>query len=64
MSDKIKRADALRDMETCEKSSGQARCFSIRFYKRNGELVSLPRARVRGLRADMKNNRLRYPAGR
>ena len=29
------------------------------FYLKNGELVSFPRAVMRGLRADMKRNRLR-----
>ena len=56
---KIRRADALREMETREKSSGRAARFSVQFYLKNGELVSFPRAVVRGLKADMKRNRLR-----
>jgi len=59
MGNKIRRADALREMETREKSTGRACHFSVQFYLKNGEMVSLPRAVVRGLRADMKSNRLR-----
>ena len=59
MGNKIRRADALREMETREKSTGKACHFSVQFYLKNGEMVSLPRAVVRGLRADMKSNRLR-----
>ena len=59
MATKIRRADALREMETREKSTGKACHFSVQFYLKNGEMVSLPRAVVRGLRADMKSNRLR-----
>ena len=59
MGNKIRRADALREMETREKSTGRASHFSVQFYLKNGEMVSLPRAVVRGLRADMKSNRLR-----
>jgi hypothetical protein len=59
MATKIRRADALREMETREKSSGRAACFSVQFYLKNGELVSFPRAVMRGLKADMKRNRLR-----
>lgn len=59
MATKIRRADALREMETREKSNGIAARFSVQFYLKNGELVSFPRAVVRGLKADMKSNRLR-----
>ena len=59
MGNKVRRADALREMETREKSTGRASHFSVQFYLKNGEMVSLPRAVVRGLRADMKSNRLR-----
>lgn len=57
MATKIRRADALREMETREKSSGRAARFSVQFYLKNGELVSFPRAVVRGLKADMKRSR-------
>ena len=59
MSNTIRRSDALRQMETKEKSEGKAGYFAIQFYKRNGELVSLPRAITAGLRANMKEQRLR-----
>ena len=59
MATKIRRADALREMETREKSNGRAARFSVQFYLKNGELVSFPRAVMRGLKADMKRNRLR-----
>ena len=59
MANKIRRADALRQMETREAQNGSPRYFSIQFYKKNGEMVSLARARVTGLRADMKKERLR-----
>ena len=59
MSNTIRRSDALRQMETKEKSNGKADSFSIQFYKRDGELVSLPRAVITGLRANMKAQRLR-----
>ncbi len=59
MGNKIRRADALREMETREKANGKASHFSLQFYLKNGELVSFPRAVMRGLKADMKRNRLR-----
>lgn len=59
MTTTIKRADALRQMETREKSKGEAAYFSIQFYKKNGELVSLRKAKITGLRANMKEQRLR-----
>jgi hypothetical protein len=59
MAEKIKRTDALREMETREGSNGKTRYFSIQFYKKNGELVSFGRAKITGLRADMKKERLR-----
>jgi len=55
----IRRRDVLIDMETKEKESGKPAYFSIQFYKQNGELVSLHRAKSAGLRADMTTNRLR-----
>ena len=59
MSNTIKRADALREMEVRETSKGKPNYFSIQFYKKNGELVSIPRAQVTGLRVNMTANRLR-----
>ena len=46
MSNTIKRADALRQMETRETTTGKPNYFSIQFYKKDGELVSLNRAKV------------------
>jgi len=59
MSNTIKRADALKEMETRENSQGKPNYFSIQFYKKDGELVSITRAKVTGLRANMTANRLR-----
>ena len=56
MGNKIRRADALREMETREKANGKASHFSLQFYLKNGELVSFPRAVVKGLKADMKRS--------
>jgi hypothetical protein len=57
--EKIRRVDALREMELKETHTGDAVYFQIQFYKRNGEMVTLSRARGCGLRADMTKNRLR-----
>ena len=57
--DSIKRRDALVEMEIKENMAGRPVYFSIQFYKQNGELVSLHRAKPTGLRADMTANRLR-----
>lgn len=46
-------------METKEKTQGEAAFFSIQFYTKNGEMVSVPRAKSAGLRANMKEQRLR-----
>jgi len=59
MNNTIKRADALREMETRETSKGKPSYFSIQFYKKNGELVSINRAQVTGLRMNMTANRMR-----
>ena len=55
----IRRADALREMETREGADGKRVYFSIQFYKKNGELVYFSRACTCGLRIDMKRNRMR-----
>lgn len=59
MSNTIKRADALRQMEIRETTKGKSNYFSIQFYKKDGELVTVPRAQVTGLRVNMTANRLR-----
>lgn len=59
MKDTVRRADVLTEMEIKETITGRGKQFSIQFYKKNGELVFLPRAVSRGLRANMSSNRLR-----
>jgi len=59
MSKVIKRSEVLKQMETREKVNGKPNYFSIQFYKKNGELVILHRAKITGLRANMSTNRLR-----
>ena len=48
--------NALEIRETADK---RHRYFAIQFYKKNGELVTLPRARSCGLRMNMTDNRTR-----
>ncbi len=59
MEQTIIRADVLAEMETRETADNRHRYFAIQFYKQNGELVTLPRARSCGLRMDMTENRVR-----
>lgn len=59
MSNTMQRADVLVEMETRETADGRSRYYSIQFYKKNGELVSLTRARSCGLRMNMTDNRTR-----
>lgn len=55
----IKRAQALREMEIKETPDGKQKTFSIRFEKKDGELVFLPRAIITGLKMNMKVNMMR-----
>ncbi len=55
----MQRADVLVEMETRETADGRSRYYSIQFYKKNGELVTLTRARSCGLRMNMTDNRTR-----
>jgi hypothetical protein len=57
--DTIKRREVLKEMENTETRSHKINTFSIQFYKQNGELVSILRAKTCGLRANMSSNRLR-----
>ena len=59
MSNTMQRADVLAEMETRETADGRSRYYSIQFYKKNGELVTLTRARSCGLRMNMTDNRTR-----
>ena len=55
----IRRVDALRQMEVREDQYGRRVLFSIQFYTKEGEVVSMSHAYSCGLRSDMKSNRLR-----
>jgi len=59
MSTTIKRADALRRMEVRETTQGKPNYFAIQFYKKDGEMVTILRAQVTGLRVNMTENRMR-----
>ena len=59
MSDSIRRNDALREYDIKETPQGRQVVFSIKFLKKNGELVFLPKAVASGLAVNMKKNRLR-----
>lgn len=59
MEQTITRADVLSAMEIKETATGKPRYFAIQFYKKNGELVTLPRARSCGLRMNMTGHRTR-----
>ena len=59
MGNTMQRADVLAEMETRETADGRPRYYSIQFYKKNGELVTLTRARSCGLRMNMTDNRTR-----
>lgn len=49
----------LREYDTKEKPDGSPVVFSLKFVKKNGELVFMPRAVACGLSQNMKKNRLR-----
>ena len=55
----ITRAEVLHEMEFKETVTLKQNVFSISFYKKDGELVFLPRAVASGLRMNMKQNRMR-----
>ena len=55
----IRRVDALRQMEIREDQFGKRVLFSIQFYTKEGEVVSMSHAYTCGLRQDMKSSRLR-----
>jgi hypothetical protein len=59
MAETIRRNLALREYDTKETSDGKQVVFSIKFVKKNGELVFIPRAVACGLNMNMKNNRTR-----
>lgn len=55
---KIKRAMALKEMETKE-AAGRPVYFSISFYTKSGEVRYIQRAQACGLKMDMAANRMR-----
>jgi len=55
----ITRAEVLSEIELKETAAQKQKVFSISFYKKNGELVFLPRAVACGLSMNMHKNRMR-----
>ncbi len=55
----ILRVQALREMDIKETPYGKQVTFSIKFIKKDGEIVFLARAVACGLRMNMKANRFR-----
>jgi hypothetical protein len=53
----IRRNLVLKEHEIKETPEGIQVVFAIKFVKKNGELVFIPRAVAAGLRFDMKDNR-------
>ena len=59
MEETIRRNVALRELDIKEDSEGKQICFSIKFLKKNGEVIFLPMAVASGLPYSLKDNRLR-----
>lgn len=59
MAEQIRRNYALREYDIKETPDGKQVIFSIKFIKKSGEMVFLPRAVAAGLPYSMKDNRLR-----
>lgn len=55
----IRRNLALRQYEAKETPNGKQSVFSIKFVKKDGELVFMPMAVAAGLKMNMKENRMR-----
>jgi hypothetical protein len=55
----IRRNLALKEYEIKETPEGKQVTFSVKFIKKNGELVFMPRAVAAGLKFDIKENRMR-----
>jgi hypothetical protein len=55
----IRRNLALREFEVKETPNGKQVVFSIKFVKKDGELVFMPMAVAAGLKFNMKENRMR-----
>ena len=59
MTETIRRNLVLKEYDIKETPNGHQTVFSLRFVKKNGELVFIPRAVACGLNMDMKANRMR-----
>lgn len=59
MAEQIRRNLALKEYDIKENLKGKATVFSLKFVKKNGELVFFPKAVAVGLSQNMKTNRLR-----
>ena len=55
----IRRNLVLKELEIRETPEGKQIIFSIKFVKKDGELVFIPRAVATGLKMNMKENRMR-----
>jgi len=55
----IRRNLALKEYEIKENPDGTQTVFSIKFVKKNGEVVFIPRAVAAGLQFNGKDNRMR-----
>ncbi len=55
----IRRNLILKELEAKETPEGKQIVFSIKFVKKDGELVFMPRAVATGLKMNMKENRMR-----
>ena len=55
----IRRNLALKEFEARETPDGKQSVFSVKFVKKDGELVFVPRAVATGLKMNMKENRMR-----
>ena len=55
----IRRNLALKQYEVKETPNGKQTVFSLKFVKKDGELVFMPMAVAAGLKMNMKENRMR-----
>jgi len=55
----IRRNLVLKELESRETPDGKQVVFSLKFIKKDGELVFMPRAVAAGLKFSMKDNRMR-----
>ena len=55
----IRRNLVLKELEAKETPNGKQIFFSIKFVKKDGELVFIPQAVASGLKMNMKENRMR-----